>query len=90
MELILGNFFSIPLDENGCMRRKLIYRNKRAVGHISSGNYHDKHYLWLQNYAGYYSPIFVLTFDTEEAAMNRAAQILEDWDTNPERPTWCY
>lgn len=88
--LTLGEAFSIKPEEHGlgCLRRQLIWRDKRPVGHWSFGSYNDKGYLWLQNYAGYYSSDFFLEFENIESAIARAKKILQEWDDNPERPTW--
>jgi hypothetical protein len=87
IELTLGHRFSINEFRSPYMQRQLIFRNSRPVGHLSFA-FGGKCHLWLQNYVGYHSDNFVLTFDTPEIALARAKEILADWDNNPERPTW--
>jgi hypothetical protein len=70
--------------------RQLILRDNRPVGHWTTETPISLDgYLWLQNYAGYDAPEFYLHFSTVEYAIARAKQILENWDDDDRRPTWC-
>ena len=89
-EIELGEVFANPdVRRDGYLLRKLIWRNKRPIGWWSYGRYGtDNGLLWLQNYAGYYSPDFCLELQSEEIALQRVRRILEEWDKNDKRPTW--
>ena len=88
MDLQFSESFPIdPESNNGYLRRKLLLRDGRPIGTWSTIGSQEGA-LWLQNYAGYYSPRFVLSLICEEVALKRAREILTEWDSNPERPTW--
>lgn len=89
-EIELGKAFSNPdAKRDGYILGKLILRNKRAISCWSYGRYESNNgLLWLQNYAGYYSPDFCLEFQSEEIALERTRIIFEEWDKNEKRPTW--
>jgi hypothetical protein len=67
----LGPSFEIDPDGHGlgCIRRRLIYKDKRPVGHYSDGCYIEGGYLWLQTYVGYQKANQFTHFQTLEAAM---------------------
>ena len=91
IEITLGQRFAISPDTpycQGSIWKKLIYLDNRPVGFIASGNYAGKHILWLQNYAGYQSSEFFLSFSSEEVAVNRAKKILTEWMRTGIRATW--
>ncbi|MEG4084666.1 hypothetical protein [Microcoleus sp. POL10_C6] len=89
-EIELGKVFANPdVKRDGYLLKKLILRNKCAIGWWSYGRCGSTNgLLWLQNYAGYYSPDFCLEFQSEEIALERTRKILEEWDKNDKRPTW--
>lgn len=87
MELTLGERFTLP-HESWKTRRVIWREGSRPVGHLTYGDPSGAVDLWLQNYAGYYNPQFVLNLKSEAIALKRAAEILKEWDTNSERPTY--
>lgn len=95
ISLNLGDPFHVdPLKNPRFMpwmsTRRLIYRESRLVGHWTTETpISVKGYLWLQNYAAYHAPEFYLRFDSVEIAINRAKEILSEWDDNGSCPTWC-
>jgi len=94
--LKLGDWFSLgeqtlnkPSFYGLAMNRRLIWKNGRPIGHLTSANRREgKVILWLQNYAGYNCKDFVLSFDSVDLALARAKEILTEWESNPKRPTW--
>ena len=84
-EIELGKVFANPdVRRDGYILRKLILRNKRAIGCWSYGRYGtDDGLLWLRNYTGYNSPDFCLELQSEEIALEMVLKILEEWDKRP-------
>jgi hypothetical protein len=88
MRLTIGKRFTIKEFGLVEQNRQLIFREGRAVGHISWLYDRNEYYLWLQNYAGYKSDKFVLSFEKKEVCMARAKEILKSWDATGKRATW--
>ena len=78
MEIKLGHFYGIRPEEHsfGCIRRALIWKDNRPVGHWSDGCFDGGGYLWLQNYDGYYHPNQFIHFANLELAINYAKEII--------------
>jgi hypothetical protein len=86
-QLSLGEKFSTG-GING-VRRQLIHRQNRPIGHISTEWDIPKYILWLQNYCGYgCHPRYCYQMSSMDAAIYQAVKMLLDWQINKDRPTW--